>query len=145
MARAYDIDLRVKVFKALDSGIGPSELSRRFFIDLKTIYLWRKQRDSRGHIKPIKSYQKGHSHKIKDLVKFKEFVEANSSLTTSAMAKKLGNVSQRTVCRMLHKLNFSRKKRVMAILTGMKRSVSHLEKKLSLFPKRTVYIWMNQG
>lgn len=42
-------------------------VSEMFKIDRKTIYCWRKRREETGSIKPSFGYQKGHSHKIKDL------------------------------------------------------------------------------
>lgn len=50
-----------------------------FKIDRKTIYWWRKRREETGSIKPFSGYQKGRSHKIKDLDSFVEFLDENQS------------------------------------------------------------------
>lgn len=110
MARAYSKDLRDRVLRAVDSGESPEIVGPRFSITSRTIYLWQKQRRIRGHSEPIRSYQKRHSHKIKDLEVFKAFVLKNKDLTCKEMAKVLGKISQSSVRRYLHKLNMTHKK-----------------------------------
>lgn len=61
----------------------------------------------------IKSgYQKGHSHKITDLEKFKKFVLANKNDSLETLAQKIGSVSDTTVGRAMKKIEFSKKKDV---------------------------------
>ena len=120
MAKAYSEDLRLRIMKCFDSGEKQSSLAKRFFVSEKTIYLWRKQREERGHNRPIVKYQKGHSHKILDLNKFEEFAFKNSHMTTTEMARAWGNIGKSSISLYLRKINFSRKKRHLAIKTVMK-------------------------
>jgi hypothetical protein len=39
------------------------------------LYLWQKRKEYTGEVEPIIGYQQGHSHKIKDLESFTEFVK----------------------------------------------------------------------
>jgi len=82
----YSVDLRERVLKAVDEGMLRAVVSSQFSINLKTIYLWLKQRKERGNIHPITGYQNGHSHKIKNLSKFKDFVDFNSGMTQKILA-----------------------------------------------------------
>jgi transposase len=86
-------------------------IAKTFSINIKTLYLWRKQRNERGFIHGITNYQKGHSHKILDIIAFKEFVDKHLNLSTAEMAKEL-NVSISTVARTMRKTNFARKKKL---------------------------------
>jgi transposase len=119
MAKAYSDDLRIRVMKAYDCGEKQCELAKRFNVSEKTIYLWRRQREERGHNKAITKYQNGHSHKILDLNKFKEFVTKNSQMTTNEMAKAWGNIGKTAIAKYLQKIGFTRKKRHLVIKTVM--------------------------
>lgn len=111
--KTYSDDLRKKIMEAVDRGEKPCLISKRFEVSEKTIYLWRKQRRERGHIRPITKYQKGHSHKIKDLEVFMDFATKNASLTAQEMANVWGNISASTIKNALQKIAFTRKKRLM--------------------------------
>jgi transposase len=112
MAKAYSADLRKKVMLAVDSGQKQRSIARNFSISEKTIYLWIRQRDVRGHIRPITKYQKGHSHKIGDIEKFKKFVLINSSMTSAEMANAWGNITKTTIKKHLKIIGFTRKKNI---------------------------------
>ena len=64
-----------------------------------------------GHLNPEDGYQKGHSHKIKDLLEFKKFVDLNPSRTAEEIASNWGNISKITVWRALKKIGYSHKKK----------------------------------
>ena len=110
MGRAYSEDLRNRVMSAYDSGEKQCSIAERFSISEKTLYLWRHQREERGHIRPITKYQSGHSHKIKDLERFKEFAIKNSYMTNTEMAIAWGNVGRTTINKHLKLIGFTRKK-----------------------------------
>lgn len=126
MSKPYSDDLRIRVLKAVDNGEKMCLTAKNFSISEKTIYLWRKHREERGHIKPIVKYQKGHSHKIKDLEKFKEFATTNSSLTAKEMAQAWKGVGATTIKTALRKIGFTRKKRLTGIVTDAKKSGSFI-------------------
>ena len=110
MAKPYSIDLRERAMAAFDSGEKVGKIAERFCISEKTLYLWRIQRKSRGNIEPITNYQKGHSHKLLDLEKFKNFVLANASKSVGEMANIWGNIGKTTIKKGLKMIGFSRKK-----------------------------------
>jgi len=117
----YSIDLRKRVLNAVDKGFPRAVVSSQFCVSLKTIYLWLRQRKERGHINPITGHQKGHSHKITDLFKFKEFVDSNCGLTQKVLAERWGSISPISIGRALKKIGYTRKKRVMGTKNVMKR------------------------
>ena len=107
--------MRIRVFNEIDAGAKLFQIAKRFSISEKTLYLWRKHRSERGHIKPVTKYQRGHSHKITDLEAFKEFATKNSSMTSGEMAQAWGNIGVTTIKNALCKIGFTRKKRLMAM------------------------------
>lgn len=121
MAAPYSEDLRIRVLAEYDKKqLAVKEISKLFNVDEKTVYRWRKHREKTGNVSPIKNFQKGHSHKITDLVEFQTFVEANPDLTTKEMAAQLGNISAITVRRTLKKIKFTFKKNNWIIKNAMK-------------------------
>jgi transposase-like protein len=110
MTKAYSTDLRIRAVLAVVGGERVGKTAKLFGISERTLFIWRKQYDANGKTAPIKNYQCGYGHKIKDLDSFRDFVIKNNSLTAKQMALKLGNMGQSTVKRYLKKINFSRKK-----------------------------------
>jgi transposase len=72
-----------------------------------SLYLWRKQRRETGSVEPKKNWRKGHSQ---DLKWFRQFVKENEGLTTKQMAEEWGNITQKTICKWLNRIGFTRKK-----------------------------------
>ncbi|MCM1002344.1 IS630 transposase-related protein [Wolbachia pipientis] len=111
MPRPYSEDLRERVLKVVDEKkITMEEISKMFKIDRKTIYWWRKRREETGSIKPSSGYQKGHSHKIKDLDSFAKFLDENRDITVEKIIEKFGNICKDTVYNYLKKVNYTYKK-----------------------------------
>ncbi len=111
-----DDDLRKRVMEAVDRGEKLCLIARCFSVSEKTIYLWRQQRRERGHTKPITKYQKGHSHKIKDLNAFRDFATKNASLTAKEMATAWGNISASPIKKTLQKYHHDSGERADAAL-----------------------------
>ena len=86
MSAAYSYDLRVRVMNAVDSGTKISEIVKTFKINRDTVYEWIKLKKEAGDVKSKVNYQKGHSHKIQDMSKFKAFIEKNYNQTSKFMA-----------------------------------------------------------
>jgi transposase len=127
MAKPYSNDFRKKVIAAIEmDGRKKGEVSEIFNISRNTIDLWLKRKEQTGTLlakstKPLKSRDK-----ITDWDKFKEFVKENSSKTQSQMAELWeGEISSRTISRGLAKIGFTRKKRLMDTVKGMKPSVKY--------------------
>ncbi len=81
MPASYSYDLRTKVINAINEGMGKTQVSRIFKISRNTIDLWLKKREKTGDYRAEVGYQQGYNAKISDLEKFREFAEANGSLT----------------------------------------------------------------
>lgn len=111
MPASYSYDLRTKVIKAIDDGMGKTQASRIFKISRNTIDLWLKKRQKTGDYRAEVGYQQGYNSKICDLEKFREFAETHGSLTQKEMAEKWSEkISERTLGKALQKLNYTRKK-----------------------------------
>ena len=119
MPKPYSDDLRKRVIEHYELHSSATLTSQTFHVSRSIIYDWKKMKDTTGDIRPKEHYQQGHSHKIKDIDKFKEIVEQNSGLTLEAIVKKSGiAMSIMTCSRALKKLNITRKKNVWIQRTG---------------------------
>jgi transposase len=129
MAAAYSLDLRSRVLNEYDKGVlQKKEIAELFQIGQKTIYNWVKRRSVTGEIKPKSGYQKGHSHKITDQEKFKEFIAKNPDTNLKELGEKWGEISPTTIGRMLHKLNYTFKKNSFSIKSGTKKNALNTSK-----------------
>ena len=107
----YSEDLRKIVIENYESKkMKIKEICKIFNITRKTLFLWRKRKKETGNIKPILNYQKGHSHKIKDLDELKKYLSENKDITVEKIIEKFGNMSKETVYNYLKKLNYTYKK-----------------------------------
>ena len=128
MPAPYSLDLRTKVIEALDRGMKKTQASKIFNISRNTIDLWLKRREGTGSYQAKQQYQKGYGAKITDKEKFKEFAQKNGHLTQKEMAEAWEkDISDRTISKVLKKINFSRKKRVTVIGKGMKKKEKSLK------------------
>ena len=123
MPSPYSYDLRTRVMDHYESQGSVTLTSKVFSISRSTIYDWLKLKEASGSLKAKAGYQNGHSHKIKDLEKFKSCVEKNAGLTIEGIIKKSDiKMSLMTCSRSIKKLNITRKKRLTAIKKEMKTS-----------------------
>lgn len=127
MAQPYSYDLRQKVINAIElDGLKKSEASELFNISRSNIHLWLERKAQTGDFNPKPNKPPGHSHKITDWAKFREFATTHGDKTQEQMAQLWeGDISSRTISRALQKIGFTRKKRPMATKNGMKSSVTH--------------------
>ncbi|WP_353306484.1 IS630 transposase-related protein [Spiroplasma ixodetis] len=110
MSKPYSEDLRRKVIEAYESkNMKIKEICKVFNITRKTLFLWRKRKKT-GHIKPILNYQKGHSHKIKDLDELKNYLAQNKDVTVQKVIEKFDDMTKETVYNCFKKLNYTYKK-----------------------------------
>lgn len=121
MVKSYSHDLKVKIISLIESGGKVRALSEKVKIGKSTLYRWLKEKRETGKIVSKKEWRKGHSHKITDLDSFKKFVDKNKGITSIEMAEKWGNISPSCVRSYLHKLKYSRKKRVTGTKKGKKK------------------------
>lgn len=123
----YSIDLRERVISAIDSGEKPGKVAERFKVNRGTVNNWVKLRKTTNDIKPKSGYQKGHSHKITDWVKFKDFAGRHKLFTCPRMVieweKETGvKVSESVMLRALHKIEYTSKKKLLIMPKKMKKS-----------------------
>jgi transposase len=128
MAKPYSYDLRVKVINAIElDGVPKGEASVLFNISRNTIDQWLNRKAQTGDFQAQPNHPPGHSHKITDWDKFREFANIHGDKTQEQMAELWdGDISSRTLSRALKKIEFTRKKRPMATKNGMKPSVQNI-------------------
>lgn len=123
MAAPYSVDLRERVLMALDEKkLKRYEIAKQFKVDPKTIYNWDRLRTDTGKIEAKSGYQKGHSHKITDTEKFKDFVAANPNSSLKELGQKWGDVSGATVGNKLRSIGYTIKKNNGATKNVMNRN-----------------------
>jgi len=86
MPKPYSIDLREKLFAQLDSGMSISKASKIFRVNRQTIYNWVSIKEETGKLEAKSAYQKGHSHKIKDLKQLEQFFLENPDKTLKELS-----------------------------------------------------------
>jgi transposase len=127
MTSSYSEDLRQKAIAAVERGERKTNVSQMFNISRNTLDLWLKRKEELGHCRAITHYQQGCHHKITDWERFREFAKQYGDKTQSQMAKLWGdNVTQQNISDALHKIGYSRKKRLM----GTKNAMNSSEKPL---------------
>lgn len=110
MAKAYSYDLRIRTVEAIDKGESFKKVSEIYKVSQPTIYRWIQQRALEGDIKPKENWRKGYGHKIRDLEKFRIFVENNAHKTLIELAEEWGGVKKMTIQRALKKIGYTHKK-----------------------------------
>lgn len=106
----YSLDLRERAVAAVHSGMQKTKVCKLFNICRQTLYSWLVLEKEQGHLAPQTGFQQGHSHGIKDLDKFREFVDLHPDYTQEEMAEHYA-VGSSTIGRALEKIGYSRKKR----------------------------------
>lgn len=113
MARAYSEDLRSRALDMVDNGYKLKEVSKTLKLGLTTIKYWVSAWRSEGRRTAKTGYQKGHSHKVKDVEILKDLVDKNPDKTLKELGKMLDvPCSRDTVRRGLKRLGMTYKKRV---------------------------------
>ena len=121
MPKAYDYDLRCKVFEAIElNGMTPSEVSEAFGISRNTIHQWTRLKTETGDLNARPVGQSKPNQKIVDLDVFRAFVSAHPDKTQTELAQLWpDDISERTIGRALKRIGFTRKKRLMVINNEM--------------------------
>ena len=115
------MDLRKRAVSAAHSGMKKTELCKLFNICKQTLYSWLHLEKTQGHLEPQTGFQKGHSHGIKDLAQFKDFVNLHPDYTQEEMAQYY-LVGSSTIGRCLKKIGYSRKKRAKPTQNAVKKN-----------------------
>ena len=95
-----------------------------------SLYRWLRQKKETGTVAAKTGYQKGYGHKVKDLERFKKFVDENSGLNSIELAEKWEEkATPKTIRKWLHRIEYTKKKRLIFIKNKMKKSVKYIWKK----------------
>jgi len=118
MSMPLSVDLRERVIAAVDNNEPIAQVARKFKVSRGAIYNWLDLREKTNSLAPKDGYQKGHSHKIKDLEKFKEFAKKNKTKTLEEMSlewQKENNdsISISAIGRSLKKIDYTSKKKLL--------------------------------
>jgi transposase len=127
---AFSIDLRERVIAAIDEGQRVTDVSKLFKVCKRVIYNWLNLREETNSLAPKSGYQKGHSHKITDWEKFRNFAENNQHCTVNQMIAKWAELTGITMSdsvmeRALHKINYTSKKKLWVTLKPTKKNVKN--------------------
>jgi transposase len=120
MARAYSEDLRGRALDMVDKGHTLREVSETLQLGLTTIKRWVSMWRTENRRTAKTGYQKGHSHKLKDVEKLKEIMALHPDKTL----KEIGNMlpvpcAAETVRRGLKRLGMTYKKKSFITNNGM--------------------------
>ena len=129
MAIAYSEDLRERAVGLVKRGKKIETVAKLLQIGIATLYRWVAKKQNGESLSPKKDWHKGYGNKIPDLVVFEQFVKENQGMTATAMAEKWGNISLKTMCKWLNRINFTRKKKAMATSKGTKKNAVYIQKK----------------
>ena len=124
----YSIDLRKRVIKAVKSNMSKHKAAEVYNVCKQTIYNWLKLENEQGSLEPKTGFQKGHSHGIKDLAAFREFVDKHPDYTQEEMGEYF-SVGSSTISRTLIKIGYTRKKRAKPTQSAQKKNVRNTLKK----------------
>jgi transposase len=104
-------------------GLKKCEASELFNISRNTINLWFQRRDKTGDIHAKPREISNRTRKINDWEKFRAFAIEHQGKTQAEMAELWeGEISSRTIARALHKIGFTRKKKLTDIKNGTSRN-----------------------
>lgn len=125
---AFSLDLRERVIASVDEDMHIDEAVKTFKVSRRVIYEWLELRKETGGLKRKTGYQKGHSHKITDLEKFKAFANSHKHSSSPQMIIKWEQLTGVKVCesvmlRMLKKIGFTSKKKPLAMPKQMQKNV----------------------
>lgn len=126
--KAYSLDLRERVVKAVNLGMEKETVMEVFGISRSSVNRWCLLAKS-NQLAPKEDWKKGHSHRIKDFDAFRKFVEANSTLTQTQMAEKWGNISKTSIGRYIRKVGYTKKKDLFYTKSVTKQSARNIERK----------------
>lgn len=127
MPEPLSIDLRKRVVSYVNNGRKPLEAAKVFEVSEKTVYNWLNLEKKNKSLEAKSGYQKGHSHKIKDLGEFKKFVEKTKFSTGVELhtlwQEEFGiKISHRSILRKLKKIDYTFKKKRFTTLNQTKKS-----------------------
>jgi len=122
-------DLRERVVLSVKRGLKRKTVAKRFNVSVTSVNRWYRLYKETGSLEAKKDWRNGHSHAIKNLEKFKKFVEKNKNLTQKEMAEKWGNISKTTIGMYLKKIGFTKKNDHYCTKNVMKKNEQNTKKR----------------
>jgi putative transposase len=122
---SYSIDLREKVIEFVESQGSAAEAALIFKISERTIYHWLRKKRMTGSVKdqpPSRPWKKLCPQALSNLV------QEHPDWTLKEYAEHFHSIPS-TICEAFKRLRITRKKRLYAIESGMKKSVKHFWQK----------------
>jgi len=122
MPKSYSDDLRFRVMKEVSAKVAITTISKKFTINRNTIYEWKHLQKETGDIKAkIRGRKKGKWGRIKDLNKFKEFVDNNQDKNATELSICWPEqISKSTILNYLKLIGYSYKKKLFIIPKEMR-------------------------
>ena len=116
MPKSYSDDLRFRVMKEVSAKVAITTISKKFTINRNTIYEWKHLQKETGDIKAkIRGRKKGKWGRIKDLNKFKEFVDNNQDKNATELSICWPEqISKSTILNYLKLIGYSYKKNFLS-------------------------------
>ena len=116
MPKSYSDDLRLRVMKEVSEKVPITTISKKFTINRNTIYEWKHLQKETGDIKAkVRGRKKGKWGKIKDLNKFKEFVDTNKDKNATELSNCWPEqISKSTILNYLKLIGYSYKKNFLS-------------------------------
>lgn len=126
MATGYNIDLRLKAIEALKNGSLQRNVAKRFKVSESTVARWWRKYRETGDVS-AKQLPKIRKRKV-DYDKVLEYVSNHSDKTLKEIGA-VFKIAAQSVSSILHKNNYTFKKKVYFLSKGMKKKEKSLKKK----------------
>jgi transposase len=116
MPSPYSYELRVRVIKAVESGMSISKIKEVFRVSRDTVYKWKAIKEGTGDVRAKTGYQKGFSRMIvKDLSAFKLFIDEHKDKSLRELAELYPiPISQSTVANYISRIGYTYKKSLLS-------------------------------
>ena len=119
---AYSLDMRQRALELLKEGKAKTEVSKVLGVGRTSLLRWEK-RESKGELAATYPKERG-GFRVDD-EKLKAYVAKNPDAYQAEIAEAIG-AKENTVCKALHRLKLSRKKRLPSIEKEMRKSAAHI-------------------
>ena len=125
--KAYSEDLRIRVLRALDSGMSRADAATTFCVSLSSIKRWRAQHATLGHLRPKRPSGRpraiGPSAEARLRIQLTATPDATLPEHVSTWKREQGrSLSRWTISRAIARLRWSRKKRLSPRVSAIRGS-----------------------
>ena len=139
---SYSVDLRKRVINFVLKGKKIQEAYKTFNVHYNTISKWIKVYNEENRLEPNPPFKKK-PYKM-DWEELRKYVEENPDLYQSEYAEHFG-VSQGQVCKVLNKLQLTRKKKSLTYHEQDKKKVAEFEEKYEQIEDKTKIVYLDES